>query len=129
AELNYLRLRDLLRPVLQDDEGLDCLPPVCVNDPNRGRVLDLRVLEENLLHLPWIDLETADVNHVFLSVDDVKVSVVVHLGDVSCQEPSISQDHLCLLILIPVALHHLGPSYRELPDLPRREKFLGIVRV
>src|SRR5437016_482242 len=118
-----------VRASLQDDEGFDGLAAIRVRNPDRRRLRDRRVHEQDLLNLSRIDVVAGTQDQVLLAVYDGEISVLVHLRDVAGQEPSVLQDRRRLLRLVPISLHHLRTPDRELADLARRDLAGCIFRV
>src|SRR5437899_12906720 len=99
AERDDLVLRGV-HTSLQDDEGLDRLAAIRVRNPDRRRLRDRRVHEQDLLNLSRIDVVAGTQDQVLLAVYDGEISVLVHLRDVAGQEPSVLQDRRRLLRLV-----------------------------
>jgi hypothetical protein len=49
------------------------------------------MLVEDLLDLPGVDVITAADDHVFLSVNDVEIALLIHAADIPGIKPTIAQ--------------------------------------
>src|SRR5450759_2423949 len=128
AELDYLLFGGGLA-LLQDHVRFYRLSPVLVGDAHGDRFLYLGVLVEDLVDLARVDVEAAGDYHVFLAVDNIKVAILVHGGDITGVKPPVLERFRGLLGLVPVALHHLGPADEELSGLVDAELQLVVVDV
>ena len=106
-----------LLAVLERDGGADLLAQVVVLDADHGDLGDGVVLVERLLDLARVDVVAAADDQVLLAVDDEEVAVLVLLGHVAGEEPAVGDGLLGLLLLAPVALHHVLAPDRDLADL------------
>src|SRR3954470_2234093 len=80
---------------LQREDSGDSLTPPLVRGAHDHDLVDLRKGFDHLLDLGRIDIESAGDDEVALPVDDIQVSVLLSIADVSGAEPSVSRHHLC----------------------------------
>src|SRR5205814_10375529 len=58
-------------------------------------------------------------DHLFHTVDDVEVAVVVHADNVTCTQPAVPNDRGGLVRPLPVAVHDVRAAKTQLPRLAR----------
>ncbi len=106
--------------VPEGNGGTDFLAERSVGQADDRRLQHARMLVEDLLDLPGVDVEPAPDNQVLLAVDDVVVAVLVHGGEVPGPEPAVDQGGRRLGGLVPVALHDIVAVDGDLTWLARR---------
>src|SRR5262249_21457112 len=67
----------------QGNDCLDTFAPQWVGNANHCYFIDRRVLEQNLLYFPWIDIIAAANDHIFLTVEQVEVALCIHRTDIA----------------------------------------------
>src|SRR5687768_12898933 len=76
------------------------------------------MLSGDRFQLVRINLETRDQDHVLLTVNDTKVTLLVHGPDIAGMQPSLAVDDAgSLLGLLPVAGHDLRAADTEFAGL------------
>src|SRR5258708_17153949 len=85
------------------------------------------MLIDRLLDHLRIDIKTAGDDHVLLAIDQVKITVSVHVADVAGQETVAHKRFRGFLWPIPVALGYVRPSNPDFADLARWQDVLRIV--
>src|SRR2546430_11332050 len=114
---------------LQDDEGLHGLAAICIGNPDCRGLSDRGVHEQDLLDLPRIYVVSGAEDEVLLPVHDGEVAVLIHLRDVSGEEPSVSEHGRRPIRMVPVSLHHLWAAHGELARLARTDRPRRIFRI
>src|SRR5271170_4065856 len=73
----------------QHHDSLDRFAPSVMRNPDHRALVDLRQSHDSGFDLRAIHIEAASDDHVFLSVDDVDVSVFVDIADVARVMPAV----------------------------------------
>ncbi len=79
----------VVAPFLKHHKHLDGFTAGWMGDADSGRFLHLGVFVKDLLDVPGVDVVTARDDHVLFAVDDVKIALFVHFGDVAGVEPAV----------------------------------------
>src|SRR5688572_16826085 len=98
--------------IARHDAGLDHFTVIRVGDADHRHHTYAGVGVEHALDLRRIHVESIDDDHVFLTLDDIAVSVFVHGRDIAGVKPDstviVSPQHGgAFFRAVPVALHHL----------------------
>ena len=73
------------------------------------------------------DLKTANLNHLFLSIDDIKIAIPIHPGDIPGMKPAIPKSFAGLFGPVMIFTHHLRAADEQFPDLLLLESALLLV--
>ena len=67
----------------QSNDRLDTFAPQWVGNADHCNFIDRRVLEQDLLYLPRVDIIAATNDHIFLTVEQVEVALRIHHTDIA----------------------------------------------
>jgi hypothetical protein len=81
--------------------------------------------EERVLDLGRIDVLAARHDHVLHPVIDEDVAVLVHIGSVAAQHPTVADGDRRRIGLVPITLHDDGGPDQDFPDHASRD-FLAV---
>src|SRR5205807_8849459 len=84
---------------------LDTFAPQWVGNTDHCDFVDRRVLEQDLLDLPRVDIIASANDHIFLTVEQVEVALCIHHTDIACMKTSPSQRLSRLVRSISVHRH------------------------
>ncbi len=93
---------------MQNYKGLWALAAIGIRDAYHGRLGYGGMPVEEVLHIRGVDVETGTDDQLLFSTQYFKVPLFIHQAQVSCIQPAIPQDTLCLFRPVPVSLHHGG---------------------
>ena len=92
-----------------------------MGNADRAGLLDFGMEVEDLVDVPWVDVEAAGDDHVLFPVDDVEIPILIHRGDVARVAPAVAERLGRLVGPVLVAQHHLGTLDDQLPPLSHRD--------
>src|SRR5437762_2050689 len=99
-------------------DRLDTFAPQWVGNTDHCDFVDRRVLEQDLLDLPWVDIIASANDHIFLTVEQVEVALCIHHTDIARMQPSPSQRLSRFVRSIPVPHHDNASSCGNFANLP-----------
>ena len=102
----------------QGNDRLDTFAPNWVGNADHRDFIDRRVLEQDLLYFPWIDIIAAANDHIFLTVEQVEVALCIHHTDIAGMQPSSPQGLSRCLRPGPVPCHDNASSCDNFSNLP-----------
>ena len=79
-----------------------------------------------IFHLVWIDIESGNQDHFFLTVYNLEKSILIHHANVSGLKPVPMHDIFRFLWSLPVAAHHLRTFNANLSSFTDR-KWISII--
>src|SRR3954454_12170800 len=126
AEVEQLRLR-AAHPGTQRHDGLHRLPPSLVGHADDCGVGDRRMLEQDALDHPRIDVLPARDDYVLAPVLDEQIAVVVDAANVAGAQRSVAQRLGRLIRSPPVAAHQLRATRADLATVTGRDLVVGFV--
>src|SRR5256885_8131051 len=88
--------------------------PLPVGDADYGARRDRGMSRYDVLHLSRVDVLAAADDHVFHAVNDVHVTIIVHISGVTSVHPPIAQRHGRIVWPFPVPEHHIGSAADDL---------------
>src|SRR5712691_2305993 len=102
----------------QGNDRLDTFAPNWVGNADYRDFIDRRVREQDLLYFPWIDIIAAANDHIFLTVEQVEVALLIHHTDIAGMQPSSSQGVSRFSRPVPVPCHDNASSCDNFSNLP-----------
>src|SRR4030042_1067643 len=82
------------------------LNPFFIRNTNDSHLGNCRMLIENLLYLPGINILSSGNDHVLFSVNDVDITSLIIVSQITCMKPSIDEDFPSFIWLVPEFNHH-----------------------
>src|SRR6266567_4432212 len=116
--------RERGRITLQFDEGLGRLPPIRILHADDADLFDGRMLEDGFLDHARIDVVAAAQQHVLGAVDDINITVFIHVADVAGTQEPVGGHYLGRrLRILPIAFHHVRTLDADLATLSQPHVF------
>ena len=114
--------------------GLHSFTTVRVWDAGHAHVHHFWMCGNHFLHFTRPDLITTGFDEFLLAVNNVEVAVLVHAGNIACEEPDLPVAHFSERVdgfrrHIVITLHHLRTVNDDLADLALRQFRLAVVRL
>src|SRR6266404_7117691 len=103
-----------MRVLFEHHESFHSLAAIWIVYTDHCGFLHCRVSEQHVFNFRGIDVEAAHQDQVFLALDDVEVTILVHARHVARVKPTVANSLSRLLGFVPVALHHLRATDAQL---------------
>src|SRR5260370_5432252 len=104
----------------RDYAGGHKLSPLRIGYPEDRHLSDRRMLQDDGLDLAGIHVFAAAHDHVFKSIQDIKIPGRVVIADVSGTKEAVPEGGRCVLRIVPVTSHHTCPTGHQSPALTGR---------
>ncbi len=88
-----------------------------------------RMCIQYFINFTWINIISTRNNHILFSIYYKEISILIHSGDISSIEPTISYCLRCFIRSIPVTFHYLWPSYDHLTGFTLRNIILACFKI
>src|SRR6266480_2848585 len=109
-----------IRTSAQYNGSHGCFSPLVVGNAKHGNLMHGRVLDGNLFDVLRINLHAAGIDHVFLAIDKVQISLVVDMAQIASVNPSIAHGLRCQIVAVDVPGHSDWAAAYNLAYLSRR---------
>src|SRR5205823_17145 len=79
--------------------------------------------EQDLFDFARVHLKTTGDDHILDALNHIEVPVLIHLPQVACTQPPVTERGTRFLIAVPISLHHVRSLHHNLTYLTRRNRF------
>src|SRR5215813_2173345 len=97
-----------------------CFSPLVVRNAEHGNLMHGRVLDGNFFDVLRINLHAAGIDHVFLTIDKVEISLIVNMAQIASMNPSIADRLGCQIVAVDIPGHGNWAAANNLAYLTRR---------
>src|SRR5712691_9668976 len=111
----------------QGNDRLDTFAPNWVRNADHRDFIDRRVLEQDLLYFPWVDIIAATNDHIFLTVEQVEVALCIHHTDIAGMQPSSSQGLSRCIRQVPIPGHDNASSCDNFANFANRHLVIVVI--
>ena len=84
---------------------------------------------ENLINIPWIYVEATGNNHIFLTVHNIEVSIIIHSRDITRIAPAVAQQGRGFFWFSQIAFGNLRTANNQFSRLAYRHIFFTCVQI
>src|SRR5699024_2196459 len=71
------------------DKSIDIFPSIRIGNTDDRSLLNSFMFVKDFFDFVWINVVATFNDHIFFTIDDVKVSVLIHITKITCQKPTI----------------------------------------
>ena len=104
--------------MLEYDKGLDLFAPSGVWDSDGAGFKNAGVFIQCFVDIAGVNIETTGYDHVFFSVHNIEIPILIHGGDIAGIQPAVTECIGCFIGSFPVSGHDLGAAYDQFTLFP-----------